>query len=199
LRTAPDLIDDRSRLVVEDLLAGYSTMVERRVEAGWRAYLVTMMFVSLPGRQSAVLEQMRDEAERFYRRFVTRVVRRPRSAGSVESLPLLLVAPDLSVGKSDKPLRDVVVNGGLHLHGLLVVPPFSRLRLPADEHVRSAQSLYLSGGEDGTPARLKALDLKPVEGGVGCVVPYWLKSLARRRFGPDDLLVLPRALSELPR
>lgn len=186
--------DDLNHAVARDLLAGYSTMVQRRVDAGWRAYLVTMTFLRLPGGRDVVLAQMIDEAERFYRRFVTRVVRRPRGAAE---LPVFLVAPDTPVGKSDKPLREVSINDGLHLHGLLVVPPCSRLRIPADEHVRTMQSFYLSGSEEGTPRRLAAVDMRPIAEGVDLVVAYALKGVARRRFGPDDVLVLPRAPSEL--
>jgi hypothetical protein len=184
---------DRRR-VLEDTLAGYELLARRRVDAGWRAYLVTMTFRHLRGKPDAVLTQMLDEAERFYSRFVTRVVRRPRV--EVASLPVLIVAPDRPVGKSGKRLRDVVVNDGLHLHGVLLVPPISRLRVAADEHVRSEQPFYVAS-RAGEPPRLVAIDVRPVDNDVDRVVSYGLKSVARRRFSPDDVLVLPKASSEL--
>jgi hypothetical protein len=115
------------RVRVDDVLDGYARLVRQRVEAGWLAYLATMMFDHVPGSTSFVLAQMRDEVDRFYRRLVTRVVRRPAGASSAGRLPILIAAPDLRVSKTGKSLRDVRVNDGLHLHGMLLVPPVSRL------------------------------------------------------------------------
>lgn len=137
---------------------------------------------------------MIDEAEHFYRRFVTRAMRRPTVPGV--DLPVLIVPPDLPVGKSVKSLREVVLDEGVHVHGVLLVPPRSRLRVPADEHVRSLQQFYVSPG--GSAHRcVSAVDLRSVEHGVERVVSYALKGLARGRFSLDCLLVLPRALSEV--
>src|SRR5262245_18376971 len=133
---------DRDRL--DDVLAGYVELALQRVEAGWRLYLVTMMFDRISGRSDYVLAQMRDDAEHFYRRFVTRVDRRPGRGGAATELPVLIVVPDAPVGKSGKSLRDVRVNDGLHLHGVLLVRPVSRLRVPVHEHVQAMQSLYVN-------------------------------------------------------
>src|ERR1035438_9011665 len=142
--TALGYRDDRR--AIGDVLAGYTTLVQKRVDAGWQAHLLTMTFLHLPGSSKAVLDQMRNEAERFYRRFLTRVVRRPRQASSTGELPILVIAPHVPVGKSDKPLLEVVLNLGVHLHGLLLVPQLSRLRSPADEHVRTFQPFYVGAG-----------------------------------------------------
>lgn len=45
--------------------------------------------------------------------------------------------------------------------------------------------------------RLDSIDVRPIEGAVERAVGYALKSLRRRRFSYDDVLVLPRAVSEL--
>ena len=192
--------DDRR--AVRDVVAGYGAMVAQRVAEGWSPYLATLMFAHVPGRPAAVVAQMHDEAERFYRRFLTRTVRRPSSRRSLEALSLFVVAPDVSVGKRDKRLVDVAINDGLHLHGILVVPARSRLPLPADEHVRQRQAFYLSGsaGPDGLeerPGRLLRLDVRPVDGNVERAVEYALKSVQRGRFSMDDLRVYPRALGEV--
>lgn len=146
---------------------------------------------------------MLDEAERVYRTFITRVARRPLSPRSQDSLPVLIIAPDLPVGKTGKPLADVAVNDGLHLHGVLLVPPRSRLPLPADKYFRQNQALYLSGpsNPDGLDeprqSRFLRVDVRPIDGPVEPVVAYALKSVARHRFTPDDVPVLPRALAEV--
>ncbi len=191
--TENDYRSDR-RQAVDTVLVGYAEMIRQRVDAGWSPYLLTMTFRHLPGNASTVLASMIDEAEHFYRRFVTRVVRRPTSP--VVDLPVLVVAPDVPVGKHDKPLRDVVLNDGLHLHGVLLVPPCSRLPIPADDHVRGQQPFYVSPSGS-APRRVSAVDLRPVDHDLDRVVSYALKGLVRGRFSSDHLLVLPRALSEV--
>jgi hypothetical protein len=44
---------------------------------------------------------------------------------------------------------------------------------------------------------LSAIDVRPIEDTIERAVEYVLKSLPRRRFTTDDVLVLPRALSEM--
>lgn len=122
---------------VDALINGYGTMIAGRIEEGWQAYLLTMMFRQLGGRTPAVVEQMYAEAERLYRTFLPRVVRRPLSPRSLGMLPVLIAAPDVPVGKSNKPLAQVSINDGLHVHGVLVVPPVSRLRATVAEHFRT--------------------------------------------------------------
>ncbi len=106
----------------------------------------------------------------------------------------MVVAPDLPVGRRAKPIAQVAINDGLHVHGVLLVPPRPRLRLPVDEHFRTQQSLYARDG-----GRLDVVDARPIERSVTEAVAYALKSVRRGRFGLDDVLVLPRALSEIER
>lgn len=194
---------NHDRRAAIDVVAGYGELAAQRVADGWMPSLVTLLFSPVPGRPEAVLAQMFNEAERDYRTFITRVARRPLSPRSQDSLPVLIIAPDLPVGKTGKPLADVAVNDGLHLHGVLLVPPRSRLPLPVDEHFRQNQVLYLESsskpdGLDGPrPSRLVRIDVRPIDGPVEPVVTYALKSVARHRFTPDDVLVLPRALAEV--
>jgi hypothetical protein len=151
------------------------------------------MFRPLPGNPVVVLDQMIDEVERVYSTFLTRVVRRPLALSSAASLPVLIVASDSPVGKSDKPLEHVVVNDGVHLHGVLVVSPRSRLQEPVEEHFRAMQRLYVQDG-----SRLDRVHVVPVEEDDGPrVAEYALKSVARRRWSLDDVLVLPRSMAEV--
>ena len=189
LMTAVGYADDRR--AVKDSLTGYAQLAAQRVAGGWHAYLVTLMFSRLSKECQPALPQMFDEAGRVYRTFVTRVVRRPLSSQSVD-LPVMIAAPDYSVGKSDKPVAQIALNGGLHLHAILLVPPRSRLRIPVDEHFRQQQALYV-----GDRGRLSTIDVRPIEDTIERAVEYVLKSLPRRRFTTDDVLVLPRALSEM--
>lgn len=181
------------RLAIKDTLLGYQLMAAERVAGGWRAHLATLMFARLsPKPENPVLAQMFAEAALVYRKFVTRVVRRPLSPGSVDGLPVMIVAPDLPVAKRGKAEARIELNGGLHLHAVLLVPPRSRLRVPANEHFRRHQALYV-----GDRSRLDRIDVRPIEETVERAVGYVLKSLPRRRFTTDDVLVLPRSLSEM--
>jgi hypothetical protein len=185
-----DYVDDRR--AIQNTMAGYAQLAASRVSDGWHPQIATMMFSHLPGKPNAVLAQMFDEAERVYRTFVTRVVRRPLSHKSIGDLPIMITAPDFPVSKTNKPLAQVVLNNGLHLHAILLVPPRARLPIPAQEHFRQHQALYVRDR-----SRLDRVDVRPIENGVERAVEYVLKSLRRRRFTPDDLLLLPRALAEL--
>jgi hypothetical protein len=192
--------------VIDDVMAGYKKLAAERVAAGWRPSIVSMMFRRLSPMHGPVLAQMFREAELVYRTFVTRVVRRPLSSRSVDQLPVMILLPDASVGKRDKPLARIELNGGgLHLHGVLLVPPRSRLRVTAAEHFRRCQSLYVrersllecTGERRERVWPLERVDVVPVERTVERAVEYVLKGLPRRRCTVDDALVLPRTLAEM--
>lgn len=190
--TAAAYRDDRDRRAVSDVIAGYSQLVVDRVREGWHPYLATLMFAPLSGKPAAVMEQMKAGTELVYKKFLTRAVRRPRSRLSVRRLPVLVAAPDAPVGKRGKPLADVVINGGLHVHGVLLMPSVSRLRLPAEEHFRQSQALYVGDGR-----LVRRVDVRPIERDVDRAVDYVLKGVRRGRFSMDDVLVLPRAGAEV--
>jgi hypothetical protein len=187
---------DRYASVIDVVLDGYERLALERVRAGWRPLLLSMLFGPLPGRPQGQLIQMFDDVDRVYRTFLPRflVARRNLGLRPIDELPLLIVAPDLPVGKRDKPLADVVVNDGLHLHGVMLVPPRSRLSCSVEQHFREEQGLYVRDR-----SRLRKLDVRPIDGAVDVAVSYILKSLRRRRFGLDELLILPRALAEMRR
>lgn len=191
MTTTNDYDDRRTH---DDVLSGYVKLVADRVNNGWQPNLATLMFKPLPGKPRAVIEQMRSEAERVYSSFLPRVVRRPLLPESADRLPIMIVAPDGPVGKRDKPLASVKINDGLHLHGLLLMPPTSRLPMPAHEHFRRHQARYVD-----ERFKLERVDVRPVDHDVKRVVDYALKGLKRRRFPLDDLIVLPRTASEVRR
>lgn len=203
-----DYVEDRRVITkgIKDVMTGYKQLAAERVAAGWQPSIVSMMFRRLSPMHGPVLAQMFREAELAYGTFVTRVVRRPLSLRSVDDLPVMIVAPDASVGKRDKPLARIELNGGgLHLHGVLLVPPRSRLRVTAAEHFRERQSLYVRERSFLEPVGerrerawpLERVDVVPVDRTVECVVEYVLKGLQRRRCTMDDVLVLPRSQAEL--
>ena len=171
----------------------YADLIGECVGRGWSPWLPTLMLHQIAGPSTLVRERMREGVESFYATLLTRVVRRPRSPSSLDSLPVLVGALDLPVRKRAKlPLSDWRVNGGLHAHGVLAVPPASRLPGSAGDHVAGSGGLYLQGG-------ITRVDLRPIEPEhVDRVVRYALKAVLNDRLGDEDLVLLPRALSELP-
>lgn len=86
----------------------------------------------------------------------------------------------------------VLCNGGLHFHGLLLVPPTCRLKESVDEHVQNHRDLYLRSLAD--------LPVRPVTHGCDRVVDYVFKTVLRGRVSYDECtLLLPRTPDEVSR
>jgi hypothetical protein len=167
------------------------------VRQSWSPSLVTFIFRRLPGSPAAVGGRMRDGIGRFFSTFVTRVVRDPRSPSSVGRLPVLVGSLDLPVYGRQAGLSagDARVNGGLHAHAVVLVPPGSRLPGTLRDHVARSGGLYV-----GPATWLQRLHVEPIDGDYHRVARYVFKSVLSGRLEYDDAVVLlPRALSELPR
>jgi hypothetical protein len=134
---------------------------------------------------------MRDGVQRVYSTLVTRVHRRPKTA-SAHDLPVLLGAIDLPVYKRDRSSAPKVYgNGGLHFHGILLVPPVSRLKDSVADHFGANMNLYAG-------QTIRRIDVRSVVGNHRRVVDYVLKTVLNGQLTYDDaMLVLPRARGEL--
>ena len=97
------------------------------VRRDWDAYLVTVMFHNLAGPRNSQIAQMHQEVTKLFSKLVTRMVRKPRSPAWVPLLPKGIFVPDLPVVKRTRtPLKDVVTNDGLHMHGIIVANRWGR-------------------------------------------------------------------------
>src|SRR6516165_10832387 len=136
---------------------------------------------------------MKDELQRVYSTFLTRVHRKPRSA-SPDELPILIGAADLPVYKRDRSSAPTVhCNGGLHFHALLLVPPASRIQQSVDEHFQINDELYR-----GRLGLIRTIHVRPVADGYERVVDYVFKTVLRGRVSYDEgILLLPRSNGEL--
>jgi hypothetical protein len=179
--------------IIRQLVQGYTEMVTDRIEKGWTCHLVTFLFSQLPGTRSAVISQMKDEIQRVYSTLLTRVHRKPKTTSSDE-LPVLIAAADLPVYKRDRSSSPTVLcNGGLHFHGLLLVPPTSRMDTSLEEHFRSNEGLYM-----GCRRTICGLHVRQVGDEPERVVAYTFKAVSRQRISYDDgILLLPRDRHEL--
>ena len=161
--------DPRYRVapINRQLVQGYTEMVTDRIDKGWTCHLVTFLFSQLPGTRPVVIDQMKDEIQRVYSTFLTRVHRKPRTA-SPDELPFLIAAADLPVYKRDRTKSPAVLcNGGLHFHAMLLVPINSRLDGPLDDHFTSNEALYL-----GRRKTISGVHVRSVPDGYHRVVDY---------------------------
>jgi hypothetical protein len=100
--------------------------------------------------------------------------------------------PDLPVFKwAKKSLRDVTINNGLHYSGIALTPPVSRFATSLDTHFEQCQQEYLT-------EKLARIDVKAITWNPDFVTDYVTKSFKRGRVSDEDIIILPRAVSELP-
>jgi hypothetical protein len=85
----------------------------------------------------------------------------------------------------------VFINDGLHMHGIGVANRLGRIPESLDVHFAERLDEYLTGN-------LRYIDIKPITRTAGYVTEYGMKGLKRPMFSPDQILVLPRTLRELP-
>jgi len=174
------------------LIQAHGDWLQQWLDEGWDGYLLTFMFNQLPGSRRAMVHQMHQQLERWYGRLATRTVRKTRSPVWAPYLPKGIFVPDLPVPKRSKQdIRDVSTNDGLHIHGIVVANRTRKLPETLDVHFEDKLGTYLT-------KKLRHIDVRRITHRAEYVTEYALKSLKRRTFSEDDILVLPRTLSELP-
>ncbi len=192
LSTRP--VHQTSRSPSSVLIAGYADLVGSRIKDGWSGSILTFLFNQLPTVHRSIL--MSDEIQRVDATFITRVVRAPTRPSRLDRLPVLIGSLDLPVFKHrrDASTGEPGVNGGLHAHAILLVPPRSRLRCSVADHFRDNDLLYRPVGR----SRIARIHVRPIDHDPVRVTGYVFKAVANRRLDYDDaVFVLPRALSEL--
>jgi hypothetical protein len=173
------------------LIQAHGDWLQQWLNEGWDGYLFTFMFNQLPGSRRAIVHQMHQQIERWYGRLATRTVRKPRSPVWAPLLPKGIFIPDLPVPKRSKQdLRDVSTNDGLHMDGVVVANRWTRIPETLDVHFEEKMKKYLT-------SKLQHIDVRRITHRAEYVTEYALKSLKRWTSSEDDVLVLPRALSEL--
>ncbi len=91
----------------ENAVSGYEQMVTERIEAGWRATLLSIMFNQLNPADGPIPDQMRWAVERVYAKLLTRTIR-VTNGSRFSYYPVWLVCPDFPVPKHDKDnMRDI--------------------------------------------------------------------------------------------
>jgi hypothetical protein len=167
-------------------------MVREQMDRGWHGYFLSFMFSHIPGSDASRLLEMKKHLGWFYGRLAKASVPKASSPEWTEFLPKVVLAPDLPVPKHSKvQLKDVTINDGLHWHGLALVSPFApKLKTSLDDHINRNLRKYLVGS-------IRTIDVKPITFTPEYITGYGLKSL-KSRFSTDEIVIFPRAVSELP-
>jgi hypothetical protein len=174
------------------LIQAHGTWLQQWLNEGWDGYLFTFMFNQLPGPRRAMVHQMHQQLERWYGRLATRTVRKTRSPVWAPFLPKGIFVPDLPVSKRAKQsIGDVSTNDGLHMHGVVVANRWARIPETLDVYFEENLEQFLT-------SKLRHIDVQRITHRPKYTAGYGLKGLKRPTFSEDDVLVLPRALVELP-
>ena len=151
------------------------------------------MFCQIHDSDDGRMDEMKKHLGWFYGRLAKASVPKASSPKWSPFLPKLVLAPDFPVPKHSKvQLRDVTINNGLHWHGLILANPLAP-QLPGklDIHINENLGKYLAGS-------IRTIDAIPITHDPEYVTGYGMKGLKRSSFSEDDVLILPRSVSELP-
>lgn len=187
-------MDFNTKQQICEVIDAYGEWVKEYIAKGWQAYIVTFMFKPLRGENRySFVRRMKQSVEIFYSTLVTRVVRYNRSRALQHLLPRLIAAPDLPVFKHAKQsIGDVCINEGVHFHAIVLIPKVSRLKTILAEHVRDKYDTYVH-----KKGRVAKIDVEPISDTPRRATGYVLKAVKNGVMPVDEILVLPKAMSEL--
>ncbi|AWN44004.1 hypothetical protein [Methylobacterium durans] len=175
-----------------------SEIIRDRSAQGWSVSLLTIMPDRIRRDLRSIPPLLHEPVCRIYAKLASRVVRRPRSLSGRDFLPVLIGCADLPIYKLRREGTApscLDVDGGLHLHALLAIPPASRLKgETVEEHFAQNDELYRRGGGIG------AIDVRPVcPADIEKVTRYAFKAVRDGKIDLDaGVLILPRTVTELP-
>jgi len=178
----------------QQVMDAYYQMVQRVMNAGYDPYIITLMFNQMPGNARSIAQAMERETERTYTRLLTRIIKKPANL-PIDCMPLLLASPDWPVPKYSKiSHKDAIINDGRHIQGIFLVPPINRMKKTLVEIVTAQQSFFA-----GPVRALSLLRVDPIDQTPEKAFRYVMKSVSRLRIGDGDIILLPKAHSEMSR
>lgn len=174
------------------LVEAYTAMATDRIAIGFTPYLLTLMFNPIDGNKYRRQEVMYKETQRLYAKLLTRMIRRPKKH-PINELPFWIGCSDWPVPKDFKDhLFNIAQNDGQHIHIAAFQPPPCEIDGGLLNRIEDHQS-HIHGPEHAFQ-RVHAYEITETPKKA---VGYVLKSLSRRRIAAEDILVLPRAHSEM--
>lgn len=169
------------------LIEGYADWIVDQQRNGWKVYLTSVLFNWLPGSTEAILAQMTKRIEcRLYPTLCRAVDRHAGRPGRFTRLPKLTLFPDLPCPKHEKlSLREVKINHGLHYQGFISISPWSKLKVPFEEHVECNQGLYARSD-------ISRLHVTPYTDSPLVVADYSMKTIKKGLVDDSYSIQLPR-------
>jgi hypothetical protein len=187
---------ENNRLKTNDLVYAYGDWIIRELFNGHNPYYINTMFDPLDCRTSTVITQMTDAIYAakgsLYAKLCSRFDRHPGRKGRNRFLPHAFLFFDLPVFKYGKrqSLRDVKINGGVHLNGIMTIPAKSRMKDEFSHHIWKNRALYTQNG-------IRRIHVEPITHDPYRVVDYAMKTIKNGRIDWDTTIILPRTYSEL--
>jgi hypothetical protein len=111
------------------------------------------------------IEQMHQEIIRLYSKIVISVVRNPTRPTWADRLPRGLFLPDSFLGYRKMKSRDVLLNDGLHMHGIIIMPKKSRLKYPLGVLIKRNEQFYCGD-------KIRDIDIQLIEDNSVYVTEY---------------------------
>ena len=162
----------------------------------WNGFLITFMFNHISGSFDHKCSVMTNEIERAYNILGRYVVHDFRSKSQREKLPRLYAFPDYPRQKLEPfDWKDINCNDGLHYHGIILIRIDTKLKMGLDTFIMQDEH-YRHLVKYGGP--LRRIHIKPVDDAPQKAVGYAFKSLEWRIPDSNKMLILPKAVSELP-
>jgi len=160
----------------------------------WNGYIVTFMFNHIPGAYDHKCSVMENEIERVYATLIRHVVHYSRSQSERKKLPKLYAFPDYPRQKM-YPFRweDITINDGLHYHGIVLIGIDTRLKVGLDMYIKQSYRHFVKSG-----GPLRRIHIEPLDRTPRKAVGYVLKAIEWRIPDSNQMLILPKAVSELP-
>jgi hypothetical protein len=172
-------------------IKGTTQMMNEWVSKGWALYYVNFLFEPFRGPPTGIVPYMWKGVRKFYGQFCTEFMHDGRAKSEQKRLPKLWLFPDLPVFKYEKQsLRECEINGGLHFNGPMLIPPVSSFKECPIKHIGENRSKYARYGIE----RIHIVRGYDIPG----LADYAAKNIKNRRTNEEDIMQLPRSVSELP-
>jgi hypothetical protein len=160
----------------------------------WVGYIVTFMFNHISGNEDHKYKVMEDAIDRVYGTLARHVVRDPRSKSERKKLPRLYAFPDYPQKRLEPfDRKDITVNDGLHYHGIVLIPTETRLKTTLPLFLKRNREHFVKA--DGP---IRRIHIEPIDRTPSNAVGYAFKAIEYRIPDSNRMLILPKALSELP-
>jgi hypothetical protein len=144
----------------------------------WYGCFVTFMFNFISGGFDRKCTVMEDEIDRMYSTLVPQVERHPSTPAGSRRVPILIAFPDYAIQLNSGDLRDLVINDGLHYHGIILVRIESRLRVRLDTHIKDQYRNYVRSGDI-----VRRIHVQPIDEAIACRRRAARRARRRRRGG----------------